>query len=154
MLKGGDEMRSVKDMWHEVKPDLISIEMLKYSLFGTGTAIIDVVVYSLCYKYLPIRYAWLTTASNIIAWIAATLFAFYTNKLFVFHARNNGKKHFLYEFLAFFGARALTLVLSLVLLILLVDVLHANPYYSKIGTNVLVIILNYIFSKLIIFRKK
>lgn len=146
-------MRWLRETWNDLKHDLVSIEMLKYSLFGTGTALIDIGVYSLCYKYLPIKYAWLTTASNVIAWVLATLFAFFTNKLFVFRSRGAGRRHFLYEFFTFFGARGLTLIMSLVLMLLLVDVLHANPYYSKIGANILVIILNYMVSKLIIFKK-
>ncbi len=146
-------MNKIKKMWNELKGDLISIEMLKYTAFGFGTALIDIGVYSLCYRYLPIKYALLTTVSNVVAWVMATIFAFFTNKYFVFNSKGGGKKHFLYELLTFFGARALTLVMSLVLLLVLVDLLHLNPYWSKIGVNVLVVIANYVVSKLLIFKK-
>ncbi|MBQ3418393.1 MAG: GtrA family protein [Ruminococcus sp.] len=128
--------------------------MLKYTAFGMLTAIVDIGTSTLCYNYLPIKHALLTTVSNVTGYVLATIFAFFTNKLFVFHSRNKGKKGFLKEFFSFFGARILSLVISMIMMLLFVDVWHWNFLVSKIVSNVFVVISNYIAAKIFIFKKK
>lgn len=128
--------------------------MLKYTAFGLLTAIVDIGTATLCYKFLPIHYALLTTVSNVTGYVLATTFAFFTNKLLVFQSRHTGKKNALIEFLSFFGARILSLVISMGMMLLFVDVLHWDFLVSKIVSNVFVVISNYIAAKLFVFKKK
>ena len=139
-------------LWNELKQDIISVEMLKYSLFGMGTAVIDVGTYLLCYAYLPIDSVLLTGVSNTAAWVLATIFAFFTNKLFVFRSRHAGRKKFLMEFFGFFGSRFFTWLISTLMLVLLVDGFHWNDFWSKILVSIFVIVTNYVVSKKLIFK--
>ena len=91
--------------------------------------------------------------SNIIAWILSVLFAYITNKLFVFESKNKSKTENLKEMVSFFGFRVLSLVFDMGCMFLLVDILRIGELISKVLSNILVIILNYIFSKLFIFKK-
>lgn len=127
--------------------------MLKYTAFGLLTVIVDVGTATLCYRYLPIKYALLTSVSNAVGYVVATIFAFFTNKLFVFHSRNKGKRGFFREFFSFFGARILSLVISMGMMLLFVDVWHWDFLVSKIVSNVFVVISNYIAAKLLVFKK-
>ena len=133
--------------------DIISIEMLKYMAVGVFTVIIDVGIYTLCYKFIPLETYILTSLSTIISWVAATLFAFFANKIFVFNSRNVSRKRFWFEFLTFVGGRVVTLILSMVLLILMIDFWSLDYFWSKVIVNILVIIINYVVSKTLTFRK-
>lgn len=137
--------------------DIFSFEMLKYMAVGVFTVIVDVVSYMLVYNYLPkisnITGILLTTIANIISWILATTFAFFTNKIFVFNSRHVTRKHFWYEFTTFYGGRLLSFGISELLLIILTDLTRFSPFWSKVIVTVLVIIANYILAKLVIFKK-
>ncbi len=146
-------MNKLKMFWNNLRHDLMSIEMLKYTAFGFLTFIIDIGVSTLCYEYLPIKDALLTSSSNAIGYVVATVFAFFTNKLFVFRSRHSGKRKFLFEFFSFFGARVLALVISLIMMLLFVDVFEWNFLVSKIISNIFVVISNYIAAKLLVFKK-
>ena len=127
--------------------------MLKYTAFGLLTAIVDIGTSTLCYHFLPIKYALLTTVSNVTGYVLATVFAFFTNKLFVFRSRNTGKKGFLRQFFSFFGARILSLVISMIMMLVFVDLWHWDFLVSKLISNVFVVISNYIAAKLFVFKK-
>lgn len=88
--------------------------------------------------------------ANALSWVAAVLFAFFTNRTWVFTARGN----LLREILLFFAARLTTLGIEEALLFLFVTHLGLEAMIVKIAGNLLVLVLNYIFSKLIVFRKK
>ena len=92
--------------------------------------------------------------SNSLAWVVSVLFAFITNKLFVFESRNVGFKKTMVECIYFFICRLLSLVFDLGFMYLLVDIFSCNELLSKIISNIIVIIINYILSKLLIFKKK
>ena len=92
--------------------------------------------------------------SNDIAWVAAVLFAYFTNKIFVFRNNNWKLKSLGIEMLKFFGARFLTGRLETAILGFTVDFLGLNVLLWKILTAVIVIVLNYIFSKIMVFRSK
>lgn len=125
-------------------------EMFLYLFFGGLTTVINISVYFVCYYYLKIS----NTAGNVAAWILAVLFAYITNKLWVFGSRAHDKKTVLREMSQFFGCRLGTGLLELAIMYLCVDVLAYNAGTMKIITNVIVIILNYAASKLLIFVKK
>lgn len=125
-------------------------EILLYLIFGGFTTLINIAVYWLCADV----FHWGTIASTIIAWVLSVIFAFITNKLLVFESRSRSLKTLVYETFSFFGCRIFSGVLDLGIMWLTVDVFHWNNMLMKIISNVLVIILNYIFSKALIFRKK
>lgn len=92
--------------------------------------------------------------ANVFAWIVAVLFAYWTNRTWVFRSQTHGAKAILKEFTAFVSARITSLIVETVLLYLLVDWLKVNDMFSKILLSFVTVALNYIFSKLWIFKKK
>ena len=123
-------------------------EVLLYLLFGGLTTIVNILTFYIFRKLNVELYI-----SNIIAWIISVLFAFITNKLFVFESKNKTKKENIKEITSFFGFRLLSLVFDMGSMVLLINILKINDLLSKIFANILVVILNYIFSKLFIFKK-
>ena len=123
-------------------------EVLMYLFFGGLTTVVNIVSFYILRKLSVEVYV-----SNIIAWLIAVIFAFITNKLFVFESRGKSKKENARELISFFGFRILSLGFDMGSMFLLIDILHVGEMISKILANILVIILNYIFSKLFIFKK-
>lgn len=123
-----------------------SREAFLYLVFGGLTTLVNIVSF-----WIFDKVGFATSVSTIIAWVLSVLFAFFTNKIYVFESRNG---NFLKEMISFFGCRVFTGVLDLLIMILFVDFWHFPSMIIKIASNVLVIILNYIFSKFIIFKKR
>lgn len=121
-----------------------------YVVFGALTTVVNMGAYYVSYNLLHIP----NVPSAAIAWILAVAFAFVTNKLWVFDSPSFDAQTLKHEIPTFFGARIATGVLDVVIMYLAVDVAHMNPTVWKLISNVLVIIINYVASKLIIFRKK
>ncbi len=124
-------------------------ELIKYGIFGVLTTIIDFGVYTILYEMLSVN----GTLSNAIAWFAAVVFAFITNKLFVFESRSRSFSRIAYEFATFFAARAFTGAVYIGGYALLIE-MGVNGYIAKALLSIFNIIVNYIFSKLITFRKR
>ena len=125
-------------------------DVVAYLFFGAATTLINLVVYYLCYEIMSVP----NTSSVIIAWILAVLFAFLTNKPFVFRSHDWSMKVLLPEAGSFLSCRIGTGILELVLMYLTVDLLHWNGMLMKLLVNIIVIILNYVGSKLLVFRNK
>ena len=89
-----------------------------------------------------------------MAWICSVLFAYITNRKWVFHSEAMGSAAILKEMISFFACRLLTGVVDWLCMLIFVDLLYWNDMVIKIGANVLVIILNYVASKLVIFKKQ
>ena len=123
-------------------------ETISYLLFGILTTIVNYAVYVLC-KWLGIHY----TASTILAWLLAVAFAYITNKLFVFESRSFKKAVLLKEITAFVSCRLVSGLCDLGFMMLAVGVIGINDFIAKLAANVFVVIVNYVFSKLFIFRK-
>ena len=124
--------------------------LILYVVFGVLTTAINIAVYALCYRVLRLP----NVPSNVIAWILAVLFAFVTNKLYVFESKSLERGTVARELASFVGARLATGLLDLAVMFVGVDLLHGPDLVIKVASNVIVIILNYVFSKLIVFRKK
>ncbi len=124
--------------------------LLLYGVFGVLTTIINFG----CYKVFYDIWHWPNVRSNIIAWVAAVLFAFVTNKLWVFDSKTLALKTVLTELWRFISCRLATGVMDLLIMYVGVDLLHGPSMKLKIGSNVLVILLNYTLSKLIIFNSR
>ncbi len=125
-------------------------EGMRYLVFGGLSTVLNIIVFAICAKAMNFS----TTISNTIAWIIAVLFAYITNKLYVFDSKTEKKAALIKEIILFFGARVFTLILETAFLWLVIDKLGFNEIFMKIISNILVIILNYIFSKIFIFVKK
>lgn len=126
-------------------------EVINYLIFGALCTVVNFVVYFLFAKIFMVE----EVASSGLSWLFAVLFAYITNKLFVFESKTNTKKDFLKEITSFFLARILSGILCDVgTFALMVKVFKINDIFSKIVTQVMVIIVNYLFSKLFIFKKK
>lgn len=125
-------------------------EIILYIFFGCCTTAVNYITYFLCVNIFSIDYI----ISNIIAWIVGVLFAYFTNRGMVFQSQVSGTKNFLKEMTAFFGARLFSLIVETVLLYVFVNWLLMNAFIAKLILAVVVVILNYIASKLFVFRKK
>jgi putative flippase GtrA len=127
---------------------LISYEMLSYVFFGIGTALIDIGVFSFI-TALGIN----ALISNVISTICAIVFAYTTNKLWVFKSKTSGFIEIIREFFKFANARFATLLMT-ELMLLASQLLDGNEYIVKLIAMILTVILNYIFSKLFIFKTR
>ncbi len=121
---------------------------IMYAFFGILTTLVNMAVYYLSFTLLGIP----NIPSVIIAWFLAVSFAFITNKLWVFDSRSFSKKALKHEIPSFFSARILTGLLDVGIMYLAVDVMNWNSMVWKLISNAIVIIINYIASKLFVFR--
>ena len=125
-------------------------DILTYLFFGVLTTVVNYLVYLPCYNMLH----WSAGVSNVLAWVVAVAFAFLTNKPWVFKSHDWSWKVVWPELTKFIGCRIGSGLLETGIIVLFVDMLHWNGNVVKIVTAVLVIILNYIGSKLLVFKKK
>ena len=123
--------------------------IILYGIFGILTTIINIVTYALCYEMFNIS----NVVSNIIAWILSVLFAFITNKIWVFESKSFDFKIFIKELWNFIVCRLATGALDLGIMYVGVDLLKGPALILKIASNIIVIILNYVMSKLFVFKK-
>lgn len=124
--------------------------VLLYLIFGVLTTLINVIVYWISYYSLSAS----NIVSTVIAWIIAVLFAFITNKYYVFDSKSLKKEIVLHELYYFLICRIGTGILDVMIMYFFVDLLNFPALLMKAAANVLVIILNYIASKLVIFKHK
>lgn len=131
-------------------------EIINYLIVGVLTTIVSLAVkWGLLFTILDASKALELQASVIISWIAAVTFAYITNRIFVFKSKS---KNIIKEIISFFGARVLTLILDMGIMWFFVTLLKLDTdTWVLIWTmvvQVLVTVLNYIFSKLLVFKKK
>lgn len=124
--------------------------IILYLVFGVLTTVINIASYAVCYNFLKLP----NVLSNIIAWVLSVGFAFITNKLWVFDSKSLALKTFFAELWKFTAARLATGLLDLAIMYFAVDLMHGNGLVFKIISNVIVIVLNYVLSKLVVFDKK
>lgn len=124
--------------------------IILYGIFGVLTTVINIGVYGVLYSGLGVS----NVISNVIAWVISVLFAFITNKLWVFESKNFNFKLFVKELGSFTVCRVATGVLDLGIMFVGVDLLKGPAIILKIASNIIVIILNYVMSKIFVFKKK
>ena len=125
-------------------------EVISYLFFGGLTTLVNYIVYLPCYNILHLSGA----LSNAIAWVVAVAFAYVTNKPFVFKSHDWSAKTVVPELTKFVSCRIGSGLLETAIIFVLVDCLRWNGNIIKLLTSVLVVILNYLASKLLVFRKK
>ena len=123
-------------------------EGLLYLFFGGCTTLLNIVAFFV-FRCLHIN----LFISNALAWVISVVFAFVTNKFFVFESKGSDSFKFLKEFISFVGFRLLTLGFDMGIMYLFIQCFELNELFSKIVANLVVIISNYVFSKLFIFKK-
>ena len=126
------------------------MDILLYGIFGVLTTIVNIVTYWIMAHPLGMG----TMASTVLAWIFAVFLAYLTNRKWVFHSKAVGTKAIVKEIVSFFACRIATGVVDWVCMFVFVELLSFNDVVIKVLANILVIILNYVASKLIIFKQK
>lgn len=119
-------------------------EIIKYVIAGVLTTIVSITSYNL-FRNINVSYK----ISTILSWILAVLFAYFINKIYVFNKSEKDK----IEFFKFIISRLLSLLIEFITMIILVDIFIINDRLSKLIVQVIVFILNYVFSKFIVFKK-
>ncbi len=154
---------------------LFTKEIITYIFFGVLTTVVNLITFYI-FKRIFISIGWegifnsiIPEGSslhkifvggtdyldaNFIAWVVGVIFAFVTNKLWVFDSKSWSPSVAGKEFTGFVGARIFSFVIETVAMFILVTLLSVNDFISKIIVGIIVVILNYIFSKLLIFKKK
>ena len=139
-------------------------ELIIYGIFGAGTTLVNFLTYKLFNMLLCVDYY---IVSNIIAWFVSVVFAYVSNKLFVFESKSWDLKLVAKEVSSFFAARVFSFLVEEAGLFLLVDICGMKDFafevygftisgnmISKVILAVVVVVMNYFFSKFVIFRKK
>lgn len=121
-----------------------------YVFFGGCTTVINIATYALFSRVFHAG----TIGSNIAAWIFAVSAAYITNKIWVFESEVKDPQGLVREIISFIICRLATGAMDMAIMYVSVEVLHWNDLIMKVISNILVIMLNFVFSKLVIFRKR
>ena len=124
-------------------------DILTYLVFGVLTTVVNYVIYLPVYNVLGLSAA----VSNVLSWAAAVTFAYLTNKPFVFKSHDWSRQTVIPELTKFVSCRIASGAMETAILLVTVDLLGWNGNLWKLFTQVLVVVLNYVFSKLIVFKK-
>ena len=125
-------------------------DIVSYLIFGVLSTVVNYLVYLPCYNLLHFSAA----VSNMIAWVVAVAFAFLTNKPFVFQSHDWSSKTVIPELTKFVATRVGSGLLETGIIFVTVDLLLWNGNIMKLFTSVLVVIINYVGSKLLVFKKR
>ncbi len=136
-------MNRIKDIY------LTYEEIINYVIVGAFTTLVSLVSYYLCVLtvFNP-NNPFLLQCANVISWIIAVTFAYWANRKFVFKSRNPSV---LKEGLKFYSARLLTLIIDMLFMTITVSILNLNDKIMKLFSQIVILILNYILSKFLIF---
>ena len=127
-------------------------EIINYLIVGVLTTVVSLGVYYACVlTFLDPENAIQLQVANIISWVAAVTFAYFTNRKFVFESKN---PDMLKEASAFVGARVATLLMDMLCMFIMVTCMGLSDKISKLVVQVIVTVANYVFSKIFVFRKK
>lgn len=127
---------------------MVNPETVSYLIFGVLTTAVDWIVYPIS-RWFGASVA----AATFLGWAAAVIFAFVTNKIFVFKSHVWAPRGLLREFVSFVACRAFSGFVTIVAMVVMADFQGWNEYLAKVIVSAMSLILNYVFSKLIIFRK-
>ena len=137
-------MNKLKEIYIKYK------EAIAYLFFGVLSVNLNLGVYYICAHVFHLE----VVLSTVIAWICSVTFAFITNKIWVFDSKNWSKEVAFKEAISFYICRVLTGIIDIIIMYVCVEKLFFNDMLIKIISSIIVIILNYIISKLIVFKKK
>ena len=138
-------MNNIKELYLKYK------EIVNYLIFGVMTTVISLATYYICvYTFLNPNNSFQLQIANIISWIVGVAFAYITNRKFVFESKNQEK---IKEAGKFIMSRITTLLIDMFIMFLGVTILKLNDKIIKLVSQVLVIVMNYVLSKIIVFKK-
>lgn len=141
-------MKKIKELYLKYE------EIINYLIFGVLTTVVSVITYYIFANFLFQEKTDITVQiSNVLSWICAVIFAYTTNRKFVFKSKSTGKDK-LKEIFNFFIARVSSLVIDMAMMFVLFSVMHIDDTISKIIVQFVVVIVNYVFSKLFVFKKE
>lgn len=132
----------IKKLWVKYE------EVLVYLIFGVLTTVVNIAVFYLLDTVLGVQYL----IANAVAIILSILFAFFTNKKYVFKSKSENFQSWLQEFMLFCGFRAISGVFDMLSMWALVDFMDLDTNIAKIATQFIVVVLNYFFSKFFVFK--
>lgn len=135
-------MKSLKQLYAKYK------EIILYIVFGVLTTAVNFVVYT-ALIFIGID----TYVTNTVAWVCAVLFAYLTNRSVVFNSSAKKSGAVIKEIISFYGARIFSFVVEMLILYVCIDLLGMDQFIPKLAAQVIVIVLNYILSKFIVFKK-
>ncbi len=124
-------------------------ELFVYGVFGVLTTVVNIIVYQILLSRFILKY-WIC---NLLALLFSKLFAYFVNKKFVFRSKCSSFIALCKEFFSFIAARGLTGLIDFFGLIMMVEFFHIDKILSKYLLQIIVIVLNYVFSKLFVFKK-
>lgn len=125
-------------------------EIINYLIVGVLTTLVSIIIYWFFTKICHVNYM----ISNVISWIGSVSFAYVTNKKFVFKSVCDSNEAVLVEIYQFFKYRVFSLVIDILLMYVFVETFNIDDMIAKVIVQFIVIALNYIFSKLFVFKKK
>ncbi|HIQ90119.1 MAG TPA: GtrA family protein [Candidatus Coprosoma intestinipullorum] len=129
-------------------------EIINYLIFGVLTTVVTIITYAIFTNtFLSSKSALDIQIANVLSWIIAVTFAYLTNRKYVFKSKAQGSKR-IKEIINFFLARISSLIVEMLFMYVTVTVLSYNDFICKIIAQAIVIIFNYVCSKLIIFKKE
>lgn len=123
--------------------------LIFYLIFGILTTFVNLFAFWLLSTPIHME----TIPATVLSWFVAIIFAFVTNKLWVFQSKARSAKETTKEAIAFLIARASTLLVEVIIMWITVDIFHQNKLLWKLLCNVITVILNYLFSKLFVFKQ-
>ena len=139
-------LKKIIDLYNKYK------EIINYLIFGILTTIVSLTVYyGLTIAILNPNNPVSLQFANVISWIAGVIFAYITNRKFVFNSKN---KNLYKEISSFIGARIITLLMDMLTMFIGVTMLKCNDKIIKLIAQIIVVIGNYIFSKMFIFKRR
>lgn len=127
-------------------------ELIAYLIFGLLTTAVNYLTYILLMELFTGKYA--NTGATGAAWVISVLFAYFTNRKWVFPSAASGFDEKLRECAAFFSARLLSGLIDITIMYAAVDLLGYNGRLIKLLSNVIIVIINYVFSKFFVFKPK
>lgn len=141
----GAGMNQIKQLYKKYE------ELILYLIIGVLTTVVSLGVYYACVlTVLDPQIAWQLQTANIVSWVAAVTFAYFSSRKIVF---KSVRKDWLHEAAAFYSARVVTLLMDMAIMFLLVTVFKWNDKIVKLIVQVVVTVVNYLLSKILVFRK-
>lgn len=129
---------------------LLANDKMRYLIAGGCTTFVNLIAFFLLRNLTALS----RNLSNVIAILMAITFAYFANKFFVFRSKNNSISAAIIEAISFFGARLVSMVVEVLGFAILCDSFRQNEAVSKILVQFVVLVLNYVFSKLFVFKKE
>lgn len=134
-------MKKVIDLYKKYE------EIINYLIVGGMTTLVSISIYALFTKCFHINYM----IANVISWIISVLFAYITNRIFVFKSKS---ENIVLEIYQFFKYRIFSFLIEIFLMYVFVELINIDDMISKVIVQIIVIVLNYVFSKLFVFKKE